>query len=205
MSNNTFSVIIPTLWKSKQILSLIDQLTLCKNVKEIIIIDNNGCNSLYKKNLDKNDKIKILIQEKNIFVNPSWNLGVSKSTGENIALCNDDVSFSTKIFDDINVERGSLYGPHTSCYNLQKDGKYEFIKDKNINYGFGCLLFFNKKDYVPIPEDLKVFFGDNFLIEKFQYVYKIYNLAIHGEMSVSSREFENVMEQEKNIFDKIKC
>ena len=36
----SFSVVIPTLWKSKQIFTLIEKLTLCELVKEIIIIDN---------------------------------------------------------------------------------------------------------------------------------------------------------------------
>ena len=201
----SFSIVIPTLWKSKQIFTLIEKLTLCELVKEIIIIDNNINNTPCNNILLNNKKIICLKQEKNIYVNPSWNLGVSKSISDNIVLCNDDINFSTNIFKDINIESETLYGPHTNCYGIQNDSQYEYIREKNINYGFGCLLFFKKKNYIPIPEDLKVFFGDNFLIENFKHVYKIHNLAIHGEMSVSSYDFENIMAQERDIFNKLKC
>ena len=83
MSSN-FSIIIPTLWRCDRILELLDELEKCTAVDEIILIDNNDS---YSKNVNKTfTKIKLISNKENMYVNPSWNLGVKKSRNSNIAI-----------------------------------------------------------------------------------------------------------------------
>ena len=63
------SAIIPTLWKAKEFTDhLVDVLIEDESVGEIIIIDNAPADFSYD-----NEKIVMLRQEENIYVNPAWN------------------------------------------------------------------------------------------------------------------------------------
>ena len=69
------SIVIPTLQKNKEILyNLIDSLDTDKSVGEIIIIDNSLKGIEYI-----SQKVKVITPEENLFVNPSWNLGVKEA------------------------------------------------------------------------------------------------------------------------------
>ena len=69
-----FSIVIPTLQKDTMILKmLLDELNQDQTVGEIILIDNSLQGFEYN-----SDKLRIIIPNENLFVNPSWNLGVEK-------------------------------------------------------------------------------------------------------------------------------
>jgi len=55
-------------------------------INEIIIINNDPSYKI--PTYFKHNKIKILTQKENIFVNPAWNLGVSVAKNENIIIAN---------------------------------------------------------------------------------------------------------------------
>lgn len=100
------SVIIPTLQKAQDILiKLINSLDCDKSVSEIIVIDNS------LKGLEHNSKkLKVIIPSENLFVNPSWNLGVKEAKNELVALLNDDIiipdGFCSRIAEKMNALRG---------------------------------------------------------------------------------------------------
>jgi hypothetical protein len=198
-----FSIIIPTIWKNNRIIKLLEELNTNKSVGEIIIINNNKENT---PNIGLNsDKLKIITPDKNIYVNPSWNLGVKKAKYDNIALCNDDITFNTKIFSYLKPKDDSLIGLDDSCYKLIEDQKYQLIINKKLNYGFGCLLIFNKNSYKPIPEFLKIWYGDNYLHKNTKNVYSLIGLKIETEMSSSKTipEYYYLVEQDKINFTKM--
>ena len=96
----TYSVIIPTLWRC----NLEDFYNTLRifcgepQIKEIILIDNDiTFKQTIKQNiLNISYKIKYYPQQENIYVNPSWNLGVSKSSGEHLMIVNDDFHITSK-------------------------------------------------------------------------------------------------------------
>ena len=85
--NRNISVIIPTLQKSVETLNnLVKELVTDESVKEILIIDNSLKG--YKFN---SEKVRVIIPKENLFVNPSWNLGVKEAKYEYICIANDDI------------------------------------------------------------------------------------------------------------------
>lgn len=198
-----FTVIIPTLWRSKRIYKLLDDLSSCDKVGEIIIIDNN---SQYHLNVTKYyPKVHLLQQQVNIFVNPAWNLGVRKSKYDNICICNDDVNFSTQIFEYIEKEiwRGVI-GMATENYGLKIDEDYCIESISARCWGWGCVFFIDRTNYVPIPDNLLIACGDDFLIKKVS-PFVVKGLAVQTEVSTTSfsREFWGIQEQDSINFKRI--
>ena len=199
------SVVIPTLWKSRRIHNLLRNLIDCDKVNEIILIDNNKKFFDYYEILS--DKICLIRPSENLYVNPSWNLGVEKARNKVIAIANDDIDFNTDIFNFINenmLDQYGFIGMHKDNYNLEKDGEYKldyFHGDKH--FGWGCLFIFNKKIWNKIPEDMKIWYGDNyilFLTDSKKSV--LSNLRIETEMSVTSGlvEFNEIKDKDLECY-----
>lgn len=82
------SVIIPTVQKKLEVLKRLTELLEKDNsVSEIFVINNKPEISLDL----RGDKLKIYTPEENLYVNPSWNFGVSKIKNDNFVLMNDDL------------------------------------------------------------------------------------------------------------------
>jgi len=205
--------VIPTLWKSNRIYDTIASIEGCKNQDvELIIFDNT--NSDYRSD---DHRIKIIKNETNIFVNPAWNLGVSMAKNDYVCLLNDDISFNVNCllsnFEDlINTDPNfGIIGLNklnfmVDDYNLDSD-KLSLSGLDCRTFGFGCMMIFKKENYVEIPECFKVFFGDDYLYfynkDLFgRKIYKIENFKTPGEISVTSKEFEDDhMQQEHKFWD----
>ena len=174
-----FTVIIPTLWKSYRTASLLADLENCPLVGEIIIIDN--ANSGYQ----SNGKIKILSQKKNIFVNPAWNLGVSLAKFQQVCIANDDINFDTDVFEFLNGKITGVIGMDSDNYGLKKSTTFAISKIEQRCWGWGCLFFVNKNDYKPIPNNLLIACGDDYLIKMLS-AYVLSGLSIQTEVSTTS-------------------
>jgi glycosyltransferase involved in cell wall biosynthesis len=158
---NKYSVIIPTLWKSDRTQQLLNDLVNSSFVNEIIIIDNTNSKSPIT-----HPKINHVIMGENIYVNPAWNKGVELSKNEHIAICNDDINFNPNIFGLIlenNIE--GIIGQCSNNFNRKHDGAPNLtLMNGSRPYGWGTLLLTQKKYWTPIPEQLKIWYGDDFLI-----------------------------------------
>jgi hypothetical protein len=195
-----YSVIIPTIWKNRRLERLLQELDKSSSVSEIILIDNFPQSKFIQDKLYS--KLKIITTSTNYFVNPSWNLGVSVASKEFICLCNDDVNFDTSIFNYVVPQPNELVGIHNSCYSVDQNEPFEIEPVTTRCHGFGCLMFFKKESYTPIPEQLKIWFGDDFLFLKIQNKFQIKGLKIETEMSSSSEleEFKQIIETDKKYF-----
>lgn len=92
-----FSIVIPTLQKDTKILKmLLDELSQDQTVGEIILIDNSLQGFEYN-----SDKLRIIIPNENLFVNPSWNLGVEKAKFDYIGILNDDILLPKNLVSDV--------------------------------------------------------------------------------------------------------
>ena len=193
MLEKKFSVIIPTLLKSPFLRRLLIDLEECPEVGEVIIIDNVGV-------IKGEGKQRILSEKKNIFVNPAWNWGVREAKFDYICLCNDDVNFDPKIFKFMLGKKG-ITGLDTDCYYNAGELGIERITERN--WGWGCLIFFHKKEYKEIPNDLLIACGDDYLIKNCE-TYKLKGLKVDTKISTTSLlpEFLDIQKQDLEIYNK---
>jgi GT2 family glycosyltransferase len=205
--------IIPTLWRSDKIRATIDSVIRSdrKDV-ELIIIDN--LNSDFS---TRDPRITVIRVRKNIFVNPAWNMGVTLAKNEYICILNDDISLNVDCllnnfeklketdpdFGIIGLHENNIVGPINSDNDI-----LELEELDCRTFGFGCMMILKKSNYVHIPNEFKVFFGDDYLYFynkdlKGRKIYQITGLKTPGEVSVTSKSFEDdYMEQEHQHWDK---
>lgn len=198
-----WSVIIPTLWKPKTFPELLERLQNEPFVDEILIIDN----APHKKaSVEFGRKIIWLEQPQNIFVNPAWNLGVERATNENICICNDDVLFDTKqLFGYLReTEPRGIIGIHPESFQLEtwNTGRPIPSKEVHIKQMWACLFFMRKSDYKPIPQELKVWWGDAWLAWHGRPASSLITCVKtkHSE-SVASPEFAQVLDHDTHLWD----
>lgn len=199
-----YSVIIPTLWRSNRLKNLLNGLNNNESVNEIILIDNHP--SGRNINEEEFSKLKIISSGKNEYVNPSWNKGVRNANSKFIALCNDDINFNVNIFNNIKPKNNELIGLDTSCYELKQDENFILEKIEKRCLGYGCLMFFKKEDYKPIPSNLKIWYGDDYLMDNFEKTLCLKGLLVKTEMSTSSKspEFYEVIMKDEFFYNKNK-
>ncbi len=188
-----YTVVIPTLWKSDRTKRLISDLQECEYVDEIIIIDNS-----YDGHQDTQiEKIRFVSFGGNIYVNPAWNKGIELAKNECIALVNDDINFDPNIFGVITEKIlmsgiiGMGEGNYKDVYD-DKRGPYIDMWQPGVNdWGWGCMILLKKAHWKPIPNEIKIWYGDNF-IKDVNPIAKgcLRNFPIDTEMSTTSDEKE---------------
>lgn len=176
--------VIPTMWRKPGfILDALEYYLSIKKVKKIIIIDND-----FKRRPDseilKSKKINILNYGRNIYVNAAWNKGMEKVSDDLICICNDDIRLDKLAislvleFESNNPDAVDLIGLSNDAKN-KSFGIYPFKLDLTKNLGlqsgglFGMAMFIRKKNYKNIPPDLKVWFGDDYLVRNCKNVFTI--------------------------------
>lgn len=185
-----YTVIIPTLWKSQRTTKLLADLKECEFVDEIILIDNKS-----DKIEDKTDgKLRIISLGENIYVNPAWNKGIELAKNECIALCNDDINFNTNILGLINLDilnKFGIIGQSESNYKQQNTDEpiIHTYTNEPRDWGWGCLILFKKSNWIPIPDEIKIWYGDDYIFKCNPIVKsKLKNFNIQTEMSTTSDE-----------------
>ena len=214
---NEVSAIIPTLWKAKEFTDhLVDVLIEDESVGEIIIIDNAPTDFCYT-----DEKVCTLKQSENLYVNPSWNLGVEESDYDKFIILNDDIiipyNFIYELESLLTEDRGVVGIDYNAV--VATDG---FI-DENITFldrkitlksirmrdwGFGIVIAGNKKSYHKIPENIRIWHGDDYLVqlnnEGTKTSYVIDNVPIFTKMSATSdlAEFEEIKDIDILMYDR---
>ena len=202
-----FSVIIPTMWCSDLIFKLLDMLNDNDMVGEIILIDNDS--SKRAKQITSTSKLRIIEQEQNIFVNPSWNLGVELANYPNICISNDDLVWNVQILPIIfeNIHLGIIGQATSNYFEGDTEIKIEAITERN--WGWGCCFFLHKDNWIPIPSELKVAYGDDWLISKIK-PYQISGTIVETEphpwglsRTASKNEFVEISFRDEEAFKKL--
>ena len=214
------TAIIPTLLKDRGVLdALIMSLVSDSAVEEIIVINNSSEDYAFD-----NSKVRIISEGKNLFVNPSWNLGVREVKTEYVTLVNDDIkipdSFCSKVLEKFDDKYGILGINSEDVVNtrneknevvvdinsveLQASGEISFKPVKYRPPNFGIMMFFKKENYSEIPDELKIFFGDDWLLYSAHKKGKV-NAVICGDKvyhmgSLSSNLFADVGKQENKYY-----
>ena len=212
------SAIIPTLWKAKDFTDhLVDVLVEDISVGEIIIIDNAPTDFFYD-----NKKVVTLKQEENLYVNPSWNLGVEESDYDKFIIFNDDIiipyNFVSQLEKLLTPNKGIIGIDAPSVINVNKfDGKNITFLDREIelksivdrDWGFGIVMAGHRNSYYKIPENLRIWYGDDYLTqmnsEQGRINYVIYDIPIFTKMSATSdlEEFNEIKNVDTLMYDRL--
>ena len=201
-----YSVIIPTLWKSNRIGKLLFSLIECEFVDEIILIDNAGKFFEYFEALDK---VKLVQVEENIYVNPAWNLGVKIAKNNCIAILNDDINFNPNIFEVITEDILNQFGiigmgeGNYKSLNIEGDPILEVWQPGVNDWGWGCFIMLNKKNWIDIPDNIKIWYGDNIIKDVNPSPKAVLrNFRVDTEMSTTSdeKEWDEIKKEDYNNF-----
>jgi hypothetical protein len=165
------SVIMPTMWNTQQVWPAIRAIVQQPSCGELILIDNSegdNSNKVFARNFG--DKLVYIEEGKNTYVNPAWNKGVSLSKFDKLCFANDDVETDWDIlnkmdYDGMITEERGMIGPNESCWKGLNTSPGVYPTNHRDNC-YGCLFFMHKNSYVPIPEDLLVHYGDDWLFTK---------------------------------------
>jgi hypothetical protein len=186
-----FSIVIPTLWKSNRTKKLLSDLSECEYVDEIIVIDN----TLKDKTDNVVGKIRTVSFGENIYVNPAWNWGIHNAKNASVALVNDDINFNPNIFDlfdtDLLVKFGIIGMGEGNYKSLNIDGDpiLEVWQPGVNDWGWGCLIMLNRRYWMDIPNDIKIWYGDNVIKDVNPYPKAVLrNFRVDTEMSTTSDE-----------------
>jgi hypothetical protein len=186
-----YSVVIPTLWKSNRTKKLLSDLNECEYVDEIIVIDN----TLTDITDNIVDKIRTVSFGENIYVNPAWNTGIKLARNNHIALLNDDINFNPNIFEVITEDVLNQFGiigmgeGNYKSLNIDGDPILEIWKPGVNDWGWGCFIMLNRKYWINIPDNVKIWYGDN-IIKDVNPTPKavLRNFRVETEMSTTSDE-----------------
>jgi GT2 family glycosyltransferase len=187
-----FSVVIPTIWKDNSIFELLNRYYNCNNVDEVILINNDKSNT---PDFPKHKKLLYVEPNSNIFVNPAWNMGVRLAKNNSIIISNDDILYDVDMFTSVlfqlndtvkKFEEVGLIGMDFENYSLKENKQEIDITGLKGNPGWACLFAFDKRRYVPIPETLKIYYGDDFLKIVCKPVFEFSGMKVETKMSVSA-------------------
>jgi hypothetical protein len=194
--SNKFSVVIPTMWSSDKINCFIMELNESTLIDDIVLIDNETNKT--PKFINQIEKINHIKNNENIYVNPSWNIGVALCKNSNIIISNDDLCIKNidRILFKILKTNYDLIG--LDYINLNKTNSVN-IDDKigGMTKGFGCFFYIKKDKYISIPDEIKIWYGDLILHD---------NISNKGKLSFNDIDIElsSTVKRTINLFDILK-
>lgn len=215
------SVVVPTMWKYTPFLDFLYNLVKLDVVGEVVIINNDVLATPAHKVL-ANKKITLLNCDTNIYVNPAWNLGVKVSKYNKICVINDDVTVDLKLFHKMNEFLTPDIGTVGIVAGDPNLGQPPFVNGSidivpwtgQFMYGFGNMFFIHKSNWIDIPSELKIYYGDNWVFDTQLFVnkktnYMITNTFFHHEASFTTSKmvlpdfgekeaYERMIDQIKN-------
>jgi hypothetical protein len=188
------SVIVPTMWKYMPFVSFLTQVVHHELVTEVIVI-NNHVTHTPNTSLWHHAKVTMHDFAQNIFVNPAWNVGVHTASNNLLCIMNDDLIFDTQVFDLVNAQFAPVHGccAMTSHAGVQPMCLDRYTQTDQAPLGFGQLMFIHKQNWIDIPPELNVLYGDSWIWDnqfaKWGHNQVIHNLTHVTPQSVTSREF----------------
>lgn len=224
------NIVIPTLWLSESFPDALASYTRNSEIRNIIVIDNNrNARPDLPLHIMSNPKLKLVEQVENIYVNAAWNLGVDlvKKGSGLVTLLNDDIKVSGEVWTMLNRRdwgEGEVAGVLTHAVENedmtklgQEDMVHELVAldyDRNISIGqqypgFGSMLVFQSAWYEPVPCELRIWFGDDWILRGSKTVLGIRSSTLMIDSHVSmqqmkqSEEFRKVLKSDKQAAQKL--
>ena len=199
-----WSVLIPTLWKSKRINLLVNTLEKVPYVKEIIIMDNTGECDGYR---DK--KLIILPGKRNNYVNRSWNQLIDFCRTSHYLICNDDIYFHPFLFEELNdidwtlnVVAGVGYKHLAESIELQEVYSEPIAE---INSHWGQIIAGKTNEYIHIENSLRILHGDNWIVRTHATALALKGFYMEGDIETTSGlpEFDHIKISDQKCWEKM--
>lgn len=156
---------IPTLQKSARLREVVEICARHEDVLEVLVVNNSPSPLSFV-----GATVRVLQQERNIYVNPAWNLGAREARGALLAIINDDVVFDGEALTHAAriLRRGwfGMVGPDRSTFaggHLGQIGHRVARNDATLRF-YGTFMAMRTRDYVEIPGELLIWGGDDWLI-----------------------------------------
>lgn len=191
--------------------------------EEIILIDNGSTEKVGKlvKKYSKQGKLRVrfIRHKRNTGVNAAWNEGIKLAKTPLISILNNDIILNKYFFKKI-IEASQVnekYGIFcvTNAKGIKRVGESKDVKVKIANMGKREGWAFTIRKEItdrlpPIPPDLRIYCGDDFLyygartVLGYQAVRITNNYIFHlgGRTVGSSKQFRGVRKREKVIWNK---
>ena len=156
-----------------------------------------------------------------MYVNPSWNLGVEESDYDKFIILNDDIiipyNFVYELESLLTEDKGIVGIDYKAV--IATDG----FMDENITFldrkitlksirmrdwGFGIVIAGHKESYHKIPENIRIWYGDDYLVqlnnERIKTSYVVDNIPIFTKISATSdlAEFEEIKNIDTLMYDR---
>lgn len=213
-----FSIVVPTLNYSPQTLQIIAEIFKAdERVSEILVINNSGLAIQFPA---LNLKIRQVVLPRNIYVNPSWNLAanLADESSEWLMLLNDDVIVPGNILDLLTPQRLQDYTligvrgdtiHHLSDHSgFSQEALSIHEVENHRTWGFGVCMLAKRSGYPTIPNELKIWCGDDFLFQEYKAAggkIGLMDLTIRTVMSTSSEreEFRAIRTRDVEIFNRV--
>ena len=102
-------------------------------------------------------------------MNPAWNLGVAQARHEFLAILNDDLIFDPALLD---LAARTVARPFTGMVGIDPlhlnrpaslPPKVRIASEHLICGGYGMFMCLRRRDYVHLPDEMKIWGGDNIL------------------------------------------
>lgn len=203
------SVVIPTMWKFEPFIDMLRYMSQVASIHEIIIINNNVAQTP-REDLQTIPKLKVYDFDRNIYVNAAWNFGVAVAQCDKICIMNDDLIIDLKVFmkGDEHCQSGRLIGfdyerDHTGQLrnpdhvNTGEMNIGPLNEDRDNAYHWGSCFFIHKSDWVPIPQGLEFYYGDNWIGDTLEHrggdIWVLSDAFAYTPTSTTCKEFHSDM------------
>lgn len=196
-----FTFVVPTMWKYPPFVDFLKDLVEFHLVDDIIIFNNN-LSETPQDIVFSHPKITLVNNPENIFVNPAFNRGVAMAKNDNVCLANDDIIFDLKVFYHVARVLNEHSGVIGVSPGLEQFGQKPFVSGAikitpwqtgDHTFGFGCLMFVNKGWWIPIPNELLLYYGDNWIFDtcliRQRQNYVITDLLFHTPYATTCKNF----------------
>jgi hypothetical protein len=198
-------LIIPTLWCPQELPEVLQEYLRLPFVERVLLIDNAPTQRPPAVDgLATDDRLLLLPQEANLYVNPSWNLGAAcVDDGDvTIAILNDDIALSSAALAEMERRSwcvgeiaGLLPESDSSLENLSSGCPVSLLPltfDLSVSIGqqypgFGSAIFMLKGTYRAIPDGLKIWYGDDWLLRSATQVFGMYDPGLRCSRHLTMR------------------
>ena len=171
-------LVIPTLWQPAGLGAALEGYLNCPAVDRLIVIDNDPCQrpDTVKALAERHPRLLLLAQPHNLLVNPAWNLGMAQipEGATLVGILNDDIQIPAVVLIQLLAQApppGTVVGLLPDDDSLTDFELEPFPYRRGVSIGsqcrgFGSAMFLRRSDFVPIPSDLQIWFGDDWILQR---------------------------------------
>jgi hypothetical protein len=152
----------------------------------------------------------------NIFVNPAWNLGVWVARNRKCVIAQDDLMFKMDTVDRFvqlleknghDLKNLGFIGMSYGNFFLDADAETIELEEFQHGPGWATIMIFEKSNWKHIPNQLRIWYGDDFIKGTSRPILQMRGLAVKTNMSTSAGSTDkwvtDILEADKLEWNKL--